>query len=222
MTFSKLLITAIIIFLILLIYFTYSPKELIEIINNNLHQIRVYGVKNFVMLNIFFFSTYLFIATFSLPFALILGLFSGMIFEPINAILLVSFASTIGATFAFLLSRYLFADFIKKKYIKQYEKIDEGFKKYNNYYIFALRMCVLFPFFLINIVLGLTSTRVLNFYLISQIGMLPATIIIVNIGNSFNEILSSKTGLNIEIIILLTLLGVFPLIAKLFFKRIIN
>lgn len=222
MTFSKLLITAIIIFLILLIYFTYSPKELIEIINNNLHQIRVYGEKNFVMLNIFFFSTYLFIATFSLPFALILGLLSGMIFEPINAILLVSFASTIGATFAFLLSRYLFADFIKKKYIKQYEKIDEGFKKYNNYYIFALRMCVLFPFFLINIVLGLTSTRVLNFYLISQIGMLPATIIIVNIGNSFNEILSSKTGLNIEIIILLTLLGVFPLIAKLFFKRIIN
>ena len=222
MTFSKLLITAIIICLILLIYFTYSPKQLIEIINNNLHQIRVYGEKNFVMLNIFFFSTYIFIATFSLPFALILGLFSGMIFEPINAILLVSFASTIGATFAFLLSRYLFADFIKKKYIKQYEKIDEGFKKYNNYYIFALRMCVLFPFFLINIVLGLTSTRVLNFYLISQIGMLPATIIIVNIGNSFNEILSSKTGLNIEIIILLTLLGVFPLIAKLFFKRIIN
>ena len=222
MTFSKLLITAIIIFFVLLIYFTYTPKELIEIINNNLHQIRVYGEKNFVMLNIFFFSTYLFIATFSLPFALILGLFSGMIFEPINAILLVSFASTIGATFAFLLSRYLFADFIKKKYIKQYEKIDEGFKKYNNYYIFALRMCILFPFFLINIVLGLTSTRVLNFYLISQIGMLPATIIIVNIGNSFNEILSSKTGLNIEIIILLTLLGVFPLIAKLFFKRIIN
>ena len=222
MTFSKLLITAIIIFLILLIYFTYSPKELIEIINNNLHQIRVYGEKNFVMLNIFFFSTYLFVATFSLPFALILGLLSGMIFEPINAILLVSFASTIGATFAFLLSRYLFADFIKKKYIKQYEKIDEGFKKYNNYYIFALRMCVLFPFFLINIVLGLTSTRVLNFYLISQIGMLPATIIIVNIGNSFDEMLSSKMGLNIEIVIFLTLLGLLPLIAKLFFKRIIN
>ena len=222
MTFSKLLIMAIIIFLILLIYFTYSPKELIEIINNNLYQIRVYGEKNFVMLNIFFFSTYLFVAIFSLPFALILGLLSGMIFEPINAILLVSFASTIGATFAFLLSRYIFADIIKKKYIKQYEKIDEGFKKYNNYYIFALRMCILFPFFLINIVLGLTSTRVLNFYLISQIGMLPATIIIVNIGNSFNEILSSKTVLNIEIIILLTLLGVFPLIAKLFFKRIIN
>ena len=222
MTFSKLLITAIIIFFVLLIYFTYTPKELIEIINNNLHQIRVYGEKNFVMLNIFFFSTYLFVAIFSLPFALILGLLSGMIFEPINAILLVSFASTIGATFAFLLSRYLFADIIKKKYTKQYEKIDEGFKKYNNYYIFALRMCILFPFFLINIVLGLTSTRVLNFYLISQIGMLPATIIIVNIGNSFNEILSSKTGLNIEIIILLTLLGIFPLIAKLFFKRIIN
>ena len=222
MTFSKLLITVISIFLILLIYFTYSPKELVEIINDNLYQIRVYGEKNFVMLNIFFFSTYLFIATFSLPFALILGLLSGMIFEPINAILLVSFSSTIGATFAFLLSRYLFTDIVKKKYIKQYEKIDAGFKKYNNYYIFALRMCFLFPYFLINIVLGLTSTRVLNFYLISQIGMLPATIIIVNIGNSFDEILSSNMGLNIEIVILLTLLGLFPLIMKLFFKRIIN
>ena len=116
----------------------------------------------------------------------------------------------------------IFLQILLKKYIKQYEKIDAGFKKYNNYYIFALRMCILFPFFLINIILGLTSTRVLNFYLISQIGMLPATIIIVNIGNSFDDILSSKTGLNIEIIILLTLLGLFPLIAKLFFKRIIN
>ena len=222
MTFSKLLITVVIIFSILLIYFTYSPRELVEILNDNLHQIRVFGESNFIMLNIFFFSAYLVVATFSLPFALILGLLSGMIFEPINAVLLVSFASTIGATFAFLLSRYLFADIVKKKYIKQYEMIDAGFKKYNNYYIFALRMCILFPFFLINIILGLTSTRVLNFYLISQIGMLPATIIIVNIGNSFDDILSSKTGLNIEIIILLTLLGLFPLVAKLFFKRIIN
>ena len=114
MTFSKLLITVIIIFLILLIYFTYSPRELVEILNDNLHQIRVFGENNFIMLNIFFFSTYLVVATFSLPFALILGLLSGMIFEPINAILLVSFASTIGATFAFLLSRYLFADIVKK------------------------------------------------------------------------------------------------------------
>ena len=154
-----------------------------------------------------------------LPFALILGLLSGMIFEPIN-LLLVSFASTIGATFAFLLSRYLFADIVKKIYIKQYEKIDAGFKKYNNYYIFALRMCILFPFFLINIILGLTSTRVLNFYLISQIGMLPATIIIVNIGNSFDDILSSKTGLNIEIIICAWSLTFNCEIV--FFKRIIN
>tara|TARA_Y100000996_G_scaffold406038_1_gene381926 strand:- start:464 stop:1159 length:696 start_codon:yes stop_codon:yes gene_type:complete len=231
MNFSKLLITLIIIFLILLIYFTYSPREFVEIINDNLYKIRSFGEKNFIMLNIFFFSTYLFVATFSLPFALILGLLSGMIFEPVNAILLVSFASTIGATFAFLLSRYLFADIVRKKYIKQYQKIDKGFKKYNNYYIFALRMCILFPFFLINTVLGLTSTRVLNFYLISQIGMLPATIIIVNIGNSLDKILSSttlervdalQTGLNIEIIILLTLLGLFPLLAKLFFKKIIN
>ena len=114
----------------------------------------------------------------------------------------------------------IFLQILLKKYIKQYEKIDAGFKKYNNYYIFALRMCILFPFFLINIILGLTSTRVLNFYLISQIGMLPATIIIVNIGNSFDDILSSKTGLNIEIIILLTLLGLLPLIAKLFLKEL--
>ena len=136
--------------------------------------------------------------------------------------LLVSFASTIGATFAFLLSRYLFADIIKLKFSSEYEKIDKGFQKYNNYYIFALRMCILFPFFIINIILGLTSTKILNFYLISQIGMLPATILIVNIGSSLNYMLLTETGLNIDIIILLTLLGVFPLIAKLFLKKIIN
>ncbi len=222
MSFSKLLITIIILSLILLVYLTTSYGEIINIINDNLYQIRSYGEKNFIMLNIIFFSIYLIVATLSLPFALLLGLLSGMIFDPINAILLVSFASTIGATFAFLLSRYLFADIIKLKFSSEYEKIDKGFQKYNNYYIFALRMCILFPFFIINIILGLTSTKILNFYLISQIGMLPATILIVNIGSSLNYMLLTETGLNIDIIILLTLLGVFPLIAKLFLKKIIN
>ena len=170
MSFSKLLITIIILSLILLVYLTTSYGEIINIINDNLYQIRSYGEKNFIMLNIIFFSIYLIVATLSLPFALLLGLLSGMIFDPINAILLVSFASTIGATFAFLLSRYLFADIIKLKFSSEYEKIDKGFQKYNNYYIFALRMCILFPFFIINIILGLTSTKILNFYLISQIG----------------------------------------------------
>ncbi|GIS45794.1 MAG: hypothetical protein Ct9H90mP18_01260 [Gammaproteobacteria bacterium] len=144
-----------------------------------------------------------------------------MIFEPINAYYLFHFHQQ---SVQHLLFCYLdiFLQILLKKIIKQYEKIDAGFKKYNNYYIFFIKNVLLFPFFLINIILGLTSTRVLNFYLISQIGMLPATIIIVNIGNSFDDILSSKTGLNIEIIILLTLLGLFPLVAKLFFKRIIN
>ena len=162
--FSKLLITIIILSLILLVYLTTSYGEIINIINDNLYQIRSYGEKNFIMLNIIFFSIYLIVATLSLPFALLLGLLSGMIFDPINAILLVSFASTIGATFAFLLSRYLFADIIKLKFSSEYEKIDKGFQKYNNYYR-CFKNVYSFSFFYYQYYLRSNFSKILNFYL---------------------------------------------------------
>ena len=97
-----------------------------------------------------------------LPLAFIFGLLSGIIFDIMTAIFLVSFASAIGATFAFLLSRYLFRDYLKDKYHNQYLKINNGIEKNSNYYIFALRMCVVFPFFIVNLLLGLTTIRTIK------------------------------------------------------------
>ena len=145
-----------------------------------------------------------------------------MIFDIYHAIVLVSFASSIGATFAFLLSRYLLSDYIKRKYKSNFDTINKGFEKHNNLYIFALRMCVLFPFFLINILLGLTSTRILNFYIVSQIGMLPATIIIIHLGNSLSDSFLKNVGLSLDIIILLTILGLIPIMSKIIFRKIIE
>ena len=215
----------IILSLVILVYLAYSSNittDVINLINENIDKIKLFSKSNPFILEIVFFILYILVAALSLPFSLILGLLSGMIFDIYHAIVLVSFASSIGATFAFLLSRYLLSDYIKRKYKSNFDTINKGFEKHNNLYIFALRMCVLFPFFLINILLGLTSTRILNFYIVSQIGMLPATIIIIHLGNSLSDSFLKNVGLSLDIIILLTILGLIPIMSKIIFRKIIE
>lgn len=194
----------------------------IDTINLNLDRLKLFQEKNPYILEILYFLAYIVITSLSLPLAFFLGLLSGMIFDVIEAVIIVSFASAIGATFAFLISRYLFKDFVVNKFKVQYEIINEGFVKYSNYYILALRMCFLFPFFLINLVLGVTSVKVSSYYLISQLGMLPVTILIVNLGSSISNSLQTNIPLEYDILILLAILGFFPLISKILLKKYIN
>jgi uncharacterized membrane protein YdjX (TVP38/TMEM64 family) len=170
---------------------------------------------------IYFFIIYTIMAAISLPVAGLLGLLSGMIFDFVDALILVSFASTIGALLSFLLSRYLFQDYFKNKYIDQYNIINNGFIKNGVMYLFALRMCMFFPYFLVNALTGLTTIKSWLFYIVSQIGMLPGTIIIILIGSKIDRIINSSLTIDTEIILLFALIGLLPIISKMFFTKYI-
>ena len=168
---------------------------------------------------VLFFLSYILLTTLSLPVALLLGLLSGFIFEVHTAVIIVSFASSFGATLAMLISRYFIKDLIKNKYTDQVSIVNSELDKYGSYYLFALRMSPVFPFFVINVIFGLTNIRVISFYVISQLGMLPATYAIIAIGSELNQAMIHGASLSIEIIFYLTLLGVLPLIFKKYTRR---
>jgi len=183
-------------------------------------------IKDFVQTNpqyskIYFFIIYIIMTALSLPVASLLGLLSGMIFNFFDALILISFASTIGALLSFLLSRYLLQDYFKNKYIDQYNIINNGFIKNGAMYLFALRMCMFFPYFLVNTLTGLTTIKSWLFYIVSQIGMLPGTIIIILIGSKIDRIINSSLTIDTEIILLFTLIGLLPIISKIFFTKYI-
>ena len=203
--------------LIIIAYFYNSYLE--SLIFKNIVLLENYYSQSPILFIIIFFVTYILFTTLSLPVALFFGLLSGFIFEPHIAVTLVSFASTIGATSAMLISRYFLKDFIQKRFKKQISIINEELIRYGSYYLFALRMSPIFPFFVINVAFGLTNMRAVTFYLISQIGMLPATYAIILIGSELNKAIMHGASLSVELVIYLTILGLLPLIFKKYTRR---
>lgn len=161
-----------------------------------------------------YFGFYVFATAASLPVAAILTLLAGALFGFWKGLLLVSFASTIGASIAFLVSRYILQEGVQTRYQKPLKKINEGIKKEGGFYLFALRLVPLFPFFMINIVMGITKFGLLPFFIISQIGMLPGTAVYVFAGTQLATIDSLQGILSSQVILAFTLLGVLPIIAK--------
>jgi len=208
------------ILLITIFTFAYFNNAYIEstILDNIVFLENHYSQNPFYFTLLFFFS-YILLTTLSLPVALLLGLLSGFIFEIYTAVIVVSFASTFGATLAMLVSRYLIRDLIQRKYSDQVSLVNSELDRYGPYYLFALRMSPVFPFFVINVIFGLTNIRVISFYVISQLGMLPATYAIIAIGSELNKAMINEASLSIEIILYLTLLGILPLIFKKYTRR---
>jgi len=161
-----------------------------------------------------FFVVYVMVTALSLPGAAIMTLAAGAIFGLWLGLLVVSFASSIGATLAFLVSRSLLRDWVQQRFAKQLASINKGFEEEGNFYLFGLRLVPAFPFFLINLLMGITSMRVWNFYWVSQVGMLAGTFVYVNAGTQLGELQSLQGILSAEIIVAFCLLGVFPLLAK--------
>ena len=150
----------------------------------------------------------------SLPGAAILTLAGGTIFGFWMGLVIVSFASTIGATLAFLSSRYLFRDLIQSKFNDKLVSINHGIKKEGTLYLFTLRLVPVFPFFLVNLVMGLTSIKTLSYFFVSQLGMLPGTAIFVNAGTQLAQINSLKDIFSLNLLISFALIGVLPLLSK--------
>ena len=163
-----------------------------------------------------FFGIYVLVTALSIPGAALMTLAAGAIFGLTTGTILVSFASSIGATLAFLIARALLRDWVQQKFGAYLLGINKGIEKDGAFYLFTLRLIPIFPFFVINLVMGLTPIRAVTYYLVSQIGMLPATIVYVNAGAQLGSVteLSAKGILKPELILAFALLGVFPLLVR--------
>ena len=168
-----------------------------------------------------FFIVYLLVAAIPLPIpgVVLLSLLAGAIFGIRDGFIIVSFASTLGATIVFLMSRFLFCEIIQKKFKKQLASVNEGMKKNEVSYILGLRLAPVFPFFLINILMGVTKVSTPRYYILSQIGMLPGTLVIVFAGLSIGNIESVKDIFSPQIITSFFLMSTFPFLAKLILTK---
>jgi dihydrolipoamide dehydrogenase len=161
-----------------------------------------------------FFFLYIAITAVNIPGAALMTLIAGALFGVLQGTVLVSFASTIGATLAFLLSRYLLREMVEARLGETLQRINRGLDKDGAFYLFTLRLIPAFPFWAINMVMGLTRFPAGTYYWVSQVGMLPATIIYVNAGTQIARLESPAGILSPEIIGSLALLGIFPLLAR--------
>ncbi len=161
-----------------------------------------------------FFLIYVAVTGLSLPGAAVMTLAAGAIFGLLWGTVLASFASSIGATLAFLASRFLLRDWVQSRFGQRLRAINEGVGKEGGFYLFTLRLVPVFPFFMINLLMGLTPMRSATFYWVSQVGMLAGTLVYVNAGTQLAGIENLRGILSPGLIASFALLGIFPLIAK--------
>lgn len=167
-----------------------------------------------------FFLVYVAFAALSLPAAAILTLGAGAVFGFWTGLIIVSFASTIGATLAFLIARYILRESMESKFSSQLEKINAGVEKDGWLYCFSARLIPAFPFFVVNIVMALTKLKTLTFYWSSQLGMLAGTAVFVNAGTQVSTINEIGDILSAKIIGSFVLLAIFPIVAKFIMSKI--
>ena len=170
--------------------------------------------ENPVAFGVGFFVIYVAVTALSLPGAAIMTLAAGAVFGLWWGLLLVSFASTVGATLAMLVARFLLRDQVQRRFADRLAAINVGMEKEGAFYLFTLRLIPAIPFFVINLAMGLVQIPVLTFFLVSQVGMLAGTLVFVNAGTQLADIQSLAGILSPELIASFVLLGVFPLVAK--------
>lgn len=161
-----------------------------------------------------FFIAYVVMTALSLPGAAIMSLVAGALFGVIIGSIIVSFASTMGATLAFLSARFLLREWVSSQFGARLQAIDDGIARDGAFYLFTIRLIPLFPFFIVNLLMGLTRIKTRTFYWVSQIGMLPATVVFVNAGTQIGRIDSTSGLLSPSLIGSFILLGCFPWIAR--------
>jgi pyruvate/2-oxoglutarate dehydrogenase complex dihydrolipoamide dehydrogenase (E3) component/uncharacterized membrane protein YdjX (TVP38/TMEM64 family) len=201
---------------LILIYFALDLDSYLSFQNlkSGLGQFEMWRIDSPVLTGIIFFSFYVAVAALSLPGAVVMTLAAGALFGLFWGTIIVSFASSIGATFAFLVSRYLFRDAIQKRFGDRLRTINNGIAKDGKFYLFTLRLVPLFPFFIVNLLMGLTPIRTVSYYWVSQVGMFSGTLVYVNAGTHLAKISGFDNIISPGLLVSFTLLGVFPLLAK--------
>ena len=193
-------------------YFTLSYiKESREVFNAYYTENKIFTVAIYMVI-------YIAVTALSLPGAAVMTLAGGALFGFIVTLIAVSFASTIGATLACFVSRYILRDWVEKKFGNRLASVNEGIEREGIFYLFMLRLIPVFPFFVINLIMGLTRIKLFTFYWVSQIGMLAGTAVYVNAGKEIGKIDSLSGIISPGLIISFVVLGIFPLTVK----KIIN
>jgi uncharacterized membrane protein YdjX (TVP38/TMEM64 family) len=182
----------------------------------SMHQreVSTYGAAHPVRIAAIFVALYVMFAALPLPGAGILTIAAGALFGLVEGTVLVSFASSIGATLAFLLGRWWFRDMVRRRFAARANMLSRGIEKEGAFYLFALRLIPMIPFFLVNLLMGLTVLRPLTFFWVSQIGMLPATIAYVNAGLQLGQVRSMSGILSPQMLLSFAALGLLPLGAR--------
>ncbi len=162
----------------------------------------------------FYLAVYIGVAALSLPGAAVMTLAGGFMFGFWVGLVLVSFASTIGATLACFVARFLLRDWVQNKFGSKLAPINRGVEREGAFYLFSLRLVPIFPFFVINLAMGLTKMNLLTFYWVSQVGMLPGTMVYVNAGKELGKIESLSGILSPGLVLSFVILGLFPITAK--------
>jgi len=203
---------------VLLVFFALDMNRFLTLdgLKASLGQFEIWRAASPVFVGFAFFSLYVLVAAFSLPGAAVMTLAAGALFGLLEGTVIVSFASSIGATLAFLASRYLLRDTIQNRFGGRLKAINDGMAREGAFYLFTLRLVPLFPFFLVNLLMGLTPIRARSFYWVSQVGMLAGTLVYVNAGTQLAKISGLSGIVSPRLLISFALLGVFPLLAKRF------
>jgi len=212
---TKLLVIAVIAALVAAyFYFDVGQYLNMETLKARQADINAYYRDNPVWTIAIYFAAYVVMAALSLPGAVWITLAGGAIFGVVAGTLIVSFASSIGATLAFLVARFLLRDWVQARFGSSLRAVNEGVRRDGPFYLFTLRMVPIFPFWVINLVMALTPIKAWVFYLVSQAGMLAGTLVYVNAGSQLAQIRSLDGILSPSLLISLSLLGIFPLAAR--------
>ena len=197
-----------------IIHYDLSHFLSLSSLQENLQHLRsLYALHPWQTMGIFV-ALYIISTTLSIPGATVLTLGAGALFGKWTGTVVVSFASTIGATLAFLMARFFLRDCVQKHFGEKLAAINRGVEQEGARYLFALRLVPLFPFFLINLTMGLTPIPTRTFFWVSQVGMLAGTFVYVNAGEEISQLSSLEQILSPSLVVAFSLLGLFPLLAK--------
>ena len=212
----KRIIVAVFIFLGMSSYFYFGLSKFFDLnfVKTQLESIQSFNSKNFELSLLLYFVIYSLTVALSIPGAVILTLIGGAVYGVFWGTLVASFASSIGATLAFFVSRILLRDWVLGRFGKYFEAINRGIEREGVFYLFALRMVPLFPFFAVNLLMGLTTIRATSFYIVSQIGMLLGTVVYVNAGSQLATINNLSGIVSPNVVLSLACVGLSPLVAK--------
>lgn len=195
-------------------YFDLGRFLSFEQLKNSKDALLTYTAQHPTQSFLLYFLIYVISTALSFPGAAVLTLAGGFLFGLGWGLLIVSFASTIGATLAFLASRFLLRDFVQNRFGDRLKSINEGVKKEGGFYLFTLRLLPIFPFFVVNLVMGLTPIRTWTYYWVSQVGMLPGTFVYVNAGTQLGQLENLSGILSPSLVLSFLALGLLPWIGK--------